>query len=101
MLIKLYDVPTEGEINSLNAYEYFVRKMDTKIPDELWESINSAFAKVWNDKLGIGRHFYWDEIPLMVRNVLSEEKKLVPNDIIEKVTLLILEYIESNNGIIT
>ena len=101
MIIKLYNVPTEGNINSFDAYDYVAKKMNPKIPDELWESINAAFAKVWNEKIGIGQYFYWDEIPVMIKNILLEEKKLIPHDIIEKVSMLILEYIELNNGIIT
>ncbi|RKX17670.1 MAG: hypothetical protein DRP35_10540 [Candidatus Zixiibacteriota bacterium] len=98
MVVPMFGKNQSNTINPDEVYRYIIQNIGFELPFEMWLQIDSAFSEIWNNKIGIGGYFYWDEFPKMMQKSLFEQKILISNDIVTKVTFLILKYIEKNNG---
>lgn len=105
---KMVDIHTKIEVSNNDRYknaidndlvkEYVLQNIDFPLTDEFWIAIDNAFADIWNNKLGIGGYFYWDEITNQIFSELQKKKMLIEFERIDKITNLILTYIENNGG---
>ena len=105
--MKVIDLHTKKEtdssfqgkhIDNTAVKSYVLKKIDFPLTDEQWASIDSAFAEIWNNKLGRGAEFYWDEIPPQVFEALKQQKVLISFDRVVIVVDLILTFIEKTGG---
>ena len=104
----MFDIHTKEEVTNSDRYknsinnglvkEYVLQNIDFQLTDEFWDIIDSAFADIWNNKLGIGGFFYWEEITNEIFSKLQKKKMLIEFERIDKITNLILTYIENTGG---
>lgn|SRR5690554_6723174 len=88
----------KNSIDRETVKNYIFQNIDFKLTTEMWEKIDNAFAEIWNNEIGIGGYFYWDEISASIYEDLKSQKILIQFERIDKITNLILNYIETTNG---
>jgi len=113
--MKMIDIHTKNEainggynnpISSDLTKGYVYQNIDFNLPENLWEMIENVFSYIWNEKLGVGGHFYWEEVSTLVYNGVKQQLEypfweiekqhvLLPFERVDKIVTLILTYIES------
>ncbi len=93
MIIQLFGKNQSNKIKSEEVYHYIIQNINFELPLEVWLPIDSAFAMVWNNKIGIGGYFYWDEFTKMIQESLFNQNILIPNDIVTQVTFLLFRQL--------
>ena len=88
----------ENGIDNLDVKEYVLQNINFPLPDEYWKTIDNTFAEIWNNQIGIGGHFYWDEISMEINSILQQQKMLIEYERLDIIINLILTYIENNGG---
>lgn len=88
----------QKSINSEAVKDYVFQNIDFELPEDYWLEIDSSFADVWNNKLGIGKDFYWDEISTQVFNQIQSKKIFIEFQRIDRIVNLMLTFIEKNGG---
>jgi hypothetical protein len=88
-------------IPSDQVYQYVMEQIDFPLPESHWSVIDHAFAEMWNDKVGIGGYFYWDEFTEYVYQEVKKTKLLISRERIDLIVNHILTYIENNGGFLT
>lgn len=86
------------EIQSQLVKEYVLINIDFPLTDEYWIAIDKSFAEIWNNKLGIGGYFYWDEISKQIYSDLHNQKILIEFERLDRIVNFILTYIENTGG---
>ena len=92
--------PYERKINSLEAYDYIKSHIEFNLEMNTWICIDEIFSDIWNNKIGLGGSFYWNEIEAEVLEEFKKHKILLPDNYVKTVVHLILEFIEQTGGII-
>lgn len=105
---KLIDIHTKKKIEDNSHYQqsispslvkkYIYENIDFELPENQWIDIDSSFSDIWNNKLGIGKEFYWDEISKKVFIQIRNKKILIEFERIDKIVTLMLTFIEENGG---
>lgn len=72
--------------------------IDFSISEAQWETINAAFSEYWNNIIGIGGYFYWDEVATFIFNRTKEKNQLISFDRVETIVNLMLTKIENDGG---
>ncbi len=106
--MKIIDIHTKKEIDNVNRYtdkiqsplvkEYVLQSIDFQITHEYWLAIDKSFSEMWNNKVGIGGRFYWDEFSTQIFADLKNQKILIEYGRLDRIVNLILTYIENNGG---
>ena len=91
---------SKGQIDTNAVYQFVHNNIEFTLDDNVWEAIDMAFAEVWNNKIGVGGYFYFDELPYMIHSVLVKKKRLISFDITNRIVSLMLEYIEKYGGLL-
>ena len=89
---------TDSEIDSTLVKRYVMQRISFALPEEIWVQIDSAFEKVWNEKLGPGAWFTWEEVGQLVHAELLKRKILLGRERADEIVNLILKYIEDTGG---
>jgi hypothetical protein len=92
--------PYEKVINAIEVYDYIKSHIEFDLSEKTWICIDNIFNEIWNNKIGLGGSFYWDEIENEVLVEFKKHKILLPDNYVITVVHLILEYIEKIGGII-
>jgi len=90
----LFQDPIEADL----VHQFILEHIDFDLPGVIWTSIDSSFAEIWNNQLGVGRYFYCDEIEKSVTDDLLSKNIFFPEGYIRQIVKLMLEYIEKNGG---
>lgn len=77
---------------------YVFNNIDFFLSDYQWSLIDEAFSDYWNNKIGIGGYFYWDEITDYVFNNIVEKQQLISRERIEFIIEMMLSKIEKDGG---
>lgn len=104
-MTKLIDIHTQGKtkgierkpINPELVKKYVFENLEN-LPEIQWNLIESEFSDIWNNKLGRGGYFYWDELTTWIFDALRQKKILIEFERVDKVVNLILKYIDENGG---
>ena len=88
----------QNEIQSNLVKEYVLQNINFPLTDKYWATIDKSFAEIWNNKLGIGGYFYWDEFSTQIYSELQNQKMLIEYERLDKIVNLMLTYIENNEG---
>ena len=91
---KLYSKPISSEL----IKNYVFNTIDFHLPDYQWKLINDNFSEYWNNKIGIGGYFYWDEVASFVYNEIQKSKQLITKQRVYYIVDLILSKIEKDGG---
>ena len=92
--------PYERKINSLEAYDYIKSHIEFNLEMNTWICIDKIFSEIWNDKIGLGGSFYWDEIEEKVLFEFKKQKILFPDNYVKTIVSLMLEYIKQIGDIL-
>ncbi len=105
---KIIDIHTQTEVVNPNRYtntidnalvkRYVFQNINFPLNDTYWELIDISFYDIWNNKIGIGGEFYWDEISKWIFEKFQKRKILIEYERIDKIARLILTYIKTNGG---
>jgi len=85
-------------ISSKKMKEYVFNKIDFKFSKYQWKIIDEHFADYWNNKIGIGGYFYYDEVVSFVYEKIIDEKLLISRKKIEFIVESMLTKIEKDGG---
>ena len=85
-------------VTDFSTKVYVMKNIDFPLSESYWTIISDTFRKIWNDKIGIGGEFYWDEIVSEVYSEFQNRKILISFDRVEKVVNLMLTHIEEVGG---
>ena len=88
-------------LNSINhkvIEQYVSEKIDFFVSDNLWLLIHKYFGEFWNNKIGIGGYFYYDEIAKYIYDQLTKKKYLIEENRINIIVELILDKIHIDGG---
>ncbi|MBX2964580.1 MAG: hypothetical protein KF845_00440 [Cyclobacteriaceae bacterium] len=104
--MKIIDIHTKKKpkrspqkrIDEVAVKNYVFQHIDFELTNEYWDEIDSEFAEIWNNKIGVGGYFYWDEISKDIYNALQEKKMLISYDRVDCIVNLMLTYIEDTGG---
>lgn len=104
-MAKLIDIHTLRETKGIERkpinpelVKKYVFANSENLSEIQWNLIESEFSDIWNNKLGRGSYFYWDEITTWIFESLRQKKILIEFERVDKVVNLILEYIDENGG---
>ena len=78
--------------------EYVYENIEFEFPDSYWLIVNDTFEIYWNNILGIGGQFSWDEVGEYVFNEFQQRKILIEEYKIKTIVNLMLTKIENDNG---
>ncbi len=91
----------QRSIESDQVYQYVLSQIDFPLPEIYWSVIDHAFAEMWNNKVGIGGYFYWDEFTEYVYQETLKAKLLITHERIDLIVNHILTYIENSGGFLS
>ena len=110
MPIKTFDIHTQKELSedvmesnpiaSFQVKEYVYNNIDFELSDKYWNLIDDTFAEIWNNKIGRGGYFYWDEITGEIFSKFQHQKLLISFEQVNQIVELILTYFEDNDGML-
>ena len=66
----------------------------------LWEAFDEAFTDYWDNELGVGTWFYYDQMAPFIYEKIKERRILVSYEYIEKMCKIVLDFIEQIPGAI-
>lgn len=89
---------TDSEIDNALVKRYVMQRIPFTLTDEIWLQIDSVFEKVWNETLGPGAWFTWDEVGQLVHAELLKRKILLGRERVDEIVNLMLKYIEDTGG---
>ena len=72
--------------------------IEFELVDSQWKIIDEYFGEYWNNKIGIGGYFYWDEVVDYVYEGLINENMLISKARVEEIVNLMLTKIENDGG---
>lgn len=78
--------------------KYVFENINFHLTEEYWALIENAFSEIWNDKIGIGGYFDWDDISGQIYSNLKNQKILIEFEKLIQIVNLILTYIENTGG---
>jgi len=78
--------------------DYVCENIDFNLSDVEWKLIDKYFGEYWNNIIGIGGYFYWDEVTVFIHDNIMEEKQLISQERIKFVVELMLTKIEKDGG---
>jgi len=78
--------------------KYVFENINFHLTEEYWTLIDNTFSEIWNDKIGIGGYFDWDDISGQIYSNLKNQKILIEFEKIIQIVNLILTYIENTGG---
>lgn len=107
--VRMYDIHTKKEIqdddekydNSISPERmkiFVFNEIDFVLTDHQWYLIDGCFADYWNNKIGVGGYFYWDEVTNYIYSKFMEGKELIPYERVKLVVELMLGKIEKDGG---
>jgi hypothetical protein len=85
-------------INAELVKDFVYEHVEFELPGIHWLEINDAFAEVWNNKIGLGNQFYWDDIVEQVFEQIQNKMLLIEYERVDRIITLILTYIEEHSG---
>lgn len=80
--------------------EYVFNSLGCNLEASDWSAIDRAFEDVWNNQLGYGAWFYYDDLAHRVDHNLRRQMVYVPHDVLQKIVALIIESIEVQGGLL-
>jgi hypothetical protein len=86
------------KISSTKMKEHVFESINFEISEFQWEMIEDFFADYWNNKLGIGGYFYWDEVSSYIYSKVIENKQLISEERIITIIEIMLTKIEKDGG---
>jgi len=87
-----------NQINAQKVQDYVTEKIDFNLTKQQWLLIHEYFGECWNDKIGIGGEFYWDEISHYVYGKLVADNQLIAEEIVKVIVELMLTKIQLDGG---
>jgi hypothetical protein len=106
--VKMIDIHTKKNITDNSHYsrsidsdlvkKYVFDNLDFILPENYWLEIDSSFSNVWNNAIGVGGYFYFDEISSQVFEQMQIKKIFIEYPRVDKIVNLMLTYIEDNGG---
>ncbi len=94
----MFPTTEEGPINHGLVKAFVQERLSYFLPEFIWQEINLAFGEKWNEHLGYGGWFYWDEITDFVYERIVSARILLTYDQVEEIVDQMLTYIEGNGG---
>jgi hypothetical protein len=94
----MFPITEQGSIDHELVKAFVQERLSYTLPDFIWEEVDLAFAKKWNEHLGYRGWFYWDEIIDFVYHHIVAKKMLLNYEKVEEIVSLMLTYIERNGG---
>ncbi|MBI4947746.1 MAG: hypothetical protein HY840_15245 [Bacteroidetes bacterium] len=105
---RIIDIHTNNEVTNADRYrnsinstlvkEYVYQNIKFPLTENYWGLIDTTFSEIWNNKIGIGGEFYWDEISKMIFSEFQKQRILIEYGRIDIIANLMLTYIENNGG---
>ena len=98
------DVIKDGEkrfsnpINAQIVQDYVTANIDFSLTEQQWLLIHEYFGECWNDKIGVGGEFYWDEISNYVYEKLVAGNQLIAEERVKVIVDLMLTKIQLDGG---
>jgi len=92
------EVRYNKRISSEEMKVHIFKEINFILSDEQWNLIDNSFANFWNNKVGIGGYFYWDEVSDYVYAELKKENQLISFERTDIIIKLILSKIENDGG---
>lgn len=74
--------------------------LGSEFQPHLWEAFDDAFTDYWDKELGIGTWFYFDQMAPFIYEKMKEKRILVSYEYIEKMSKIVLDFIEQIPGVI-
>ncbi len=78
--------------------DYVYENIDFKLSEEVWILIRMYFIEYWDEFIGVGGYFYWDEISQYVYNKIIDQKYLITHEKVNFIVELMLTKIEKDGG---
>lgn len=92
------EVRYNNRISSEEMKIHIFEEINFTLSDEQWALIDTHFANFWNNKVGIGGYFYWDEVSEYIFAKLKKENQLILFERTNIIIELILSKIEKDGG---
>ena len=88
------DAFTEPVVHSV-----ILSEIDFELPDNIWYEINEGFEYFWNEEVGFGNDFYFDEACQSIYNHLKSVHILYSYDKLEIIMDIFFNFIEKIPGV--
>ncbi len=88
------DAFTEEVIHSVVLSE-----IDFELPDKIWHEIDEGFGHFWNEEVGFGNDFYFDEACQSIYNHLKSVNMLYSYEKLEIIMDIFFNFIEKIPGV--
>ena len=88
-------------VNSISGNfmkDYVCDNIDFNLSDVEWILIDKYFGEYWNNIVGIGGYFYWDEVTDFIYQNIINQKQLISQERIKFIVELMLAKIEKDGG---
>lgn len=94
----MFPSTTTGPIEGALVKTFLRQRLSFSLPDHIWDEVDNSFRQIWNELLGYGAWFYWDEITEMMFSDLTSRQILMAYEQVDEIATLILTYMEENGG---
>jgi len=91
---EMYSKPICNELMMI----YVFKNIGFPISKRQWKIIDDSFEEYWNNKIGIGGYFYWDEVVDYVFKIIELKLELLSYKKVETIINLMLNKIENDGG---
>src|SRR3989337_956626 len=92
------EVAYPNKIDAESIKSHIFETIDFSISEQQWEIIDSSFAECWNNKIGIGGFFYWDDVADYVYKDIQRNLELLSSEKVAIIVDLMLTKIENDGG---
>ncbi len=81
-------------------YKVLQQRLDFNLPLQMWNHINEAFAIYWNEEVGVGNLFGYDDMFWSIKRQLAANHILLPDEQLYRIIKEISNYIDSIPGVV-
>ena len=81
-------------------YKVLQQRLDFQLSEDIWNDINEAFGRYWNEEIGIGNLFDCDSMFLSIKHQLMKRNRLFPDERLWKVVNEIYDFINQIPGVV-
>lgn len=94
----MFPVTEEPPIDSVLVKSFIEERLPYFLPEYIWTEIDRAFREKWNEQIGYGGWFYWEEIGDFVYARVVSKRILMSCEQVHEIVDNMLTYIERNGG---
>lgn len=78
--------------------DYVYENIDFKLSEEVWILIHKYFIEYWDEIIGVGGYFCWDDVTQYIYNKIIDQKYLITQEKVNFIVELMLTKIEKDIG---